>query len=493
MMRAFPLLLVIAIVPGADGAGAKSTYLAVFDKVVARIEKQHDFAASYERLVGHAWHQDLPQLREEMQRATTKDQAFVALAHLQNSLRDGHCFLDPPPGANVARLDLGIEMWGGGTLAAPDLRVTGVAPGVGGDIRAGDAIVAVGGTPLAKWVAAHPFEAHSLAPADALDDVLSTVAFAIVPWQPVHAGESRTLTLSRAGKEHTVTLQFGHHSMQPKPSIDHPPPLADVGCEPIDYGDYAVSDVGINFCVYKPKVATRPRLAIVRYVSFLYSDPRGQDRDATLRMVKVDHELLAKSLVGVDRVILDLHENAGGNAPFMFLSWFTSGPLDYPRIVSKITELDEKTLRRVFDGWEAAGYLAARDRHEPTYVTHFYCANEPCSHVALPAVDRVTRAPVAVITGPGCVSSCDTFSSEWAAFHLGPIVGKQPRHAYTTRRLPIELEGLGTFRIAVSHNELRAGVPIEGEPIALDWEAPHTFDTRDSWVRDALVEAVKRL
>lgn len=37
------------------------------------------------------------------------------------------------------------------------------------------------------------------------------------------------------------------------------------------------------------------------------------------------------------------------------------------------------------------------------------------------------------------------------------------------------------------------GVPIVGEPVRLDREAPETFETRTSWVHAAVAEAVKRL
>jgi hypothetical protein len=108
------------------------------------------------------------------------------------------------------------------------------------------------------------------------------------------------------------------------------------------------------------------------------------------------------------------------------------------------------------------------------------------------------RVPVALVVGPDCASSCDTWSITWSAFHLGPVVGKQPMHAYTVNRLPIHVSGpesedLGTMRVALSESELKNGVTIEGEPLALDWEAPDTFETRKTWVREAVEQAQKRL
>src|SRR5262249_45742209 len=161
-------------------------------------------------------------------------------------------------------------------------------------------------------------------------------------------------------------------------------------------------------------------------------------------------------------------------------------------------ERDDATLRAFLDGGDGEGYTAARAEHRAAYVTRFLCPREPCTAVTPPASERVTRAPVAVVTGPSCVSSCDTFSLTWAAFHLGPIVGQQPMHAYTVVRLPIDVVGpdrepLGTLRVALTRSELRDGASIEGAPLQLDWEAPDGFETRTSWVRAAVAEAVKRL
>jgi len=69
-------------------------YTAVFDGLVARIERDHEVAPGYVRDVGHPRRDDLPALRAEMARATDRVAALVALRHLQNSLRDAHCRLD---------------------------------------------------------------------------------------------------------------------------------------------------------------------------------------------------------------------------------------------------------------------------------------------------------------------------------------------------------------------------------------------------------------
>ncbi|HEX7841450.1 MAG TPA: hypothetical protein VF469_28450, partial [Kofleriaceae bacterium] len=460
---------------------------------------------AYARDVGHAWRDDLPRLRDEFIRATDRDQALVALGHLQNSLRDAHCYLDPPRDAPRGTLRLGVDLWAGGTTAAPEVRIERMvdpALGPASGVAVGDAVIAVDRTPIAAWIAAHPFEAHALAPGHALAQTVASITTAQLPWTTVHPGDRRVLTVVHDGAPRDVALafraSFGEGDVGP--NLDRPPPMSQVDCvqgAPPDYGDYALAEVGVNVCVYLPMRAARPRIAIVRYLSFQYQAP---DSARVLHMVRVDHDLLALALRGVDGVVLDLHENRGGINPFLFLGWFSSGPWDHPRRVIDINRTIDEAMRThpFLGGEDARGYAVARAQHREAYVTRFLCSHEPCTAVTAPASERVTRAPVAVITGPECASSCDSFALTWAAFHLGPIVGKQPMHAYTVVRLPIEVVGpdhedLGVLRIAASRSEIREGVPIEGEPVQLDWQAPDTFDTRTSWVRAALTEAVKRL
>src|SRR5581483_5024671 len=98
-------------------------YLAMFDDLVRRIERDHTFPPGYARDVGHPWRDDVPRLRDEFAHATDRDQAMIALRHLQNSLRDLHCGIDPPADRPRQQLRLGVELWAGGTAAQPELRI----------------------------------------------------------------------------------------------------------------------------------------------------------------------------------------------------------------------------------------------------------------------------------------------------------------------------------------------------------------------------------
>ena len=487
----------------AVSASPAPRYAAVFDELVKRIERDHTFPPAYARDVGHRWEDDVPRLREEFARATSRQEALIALRHLQNSLRDAHCDLSAPADLHERWVRIGLRIWPGGTASAPEVRVSEVLDhDVKDTIAPGDAIVAVDGAPLAGWIAAHPFETNLLSPTAALAETTSQIVFARLPWSTVKEDDSRVLGIVHDGKRRDVSMHFRRSFPEAEgPDLDHPPAMAEVDCDataPPQYGDYALAAMGVNVCVYKSARATQPRVAIVRFLSFYYG---GIDNAQSLRMVKADHDVLSRALRGVDGVVLDVHENHGGNNPFIFLGWCSSGPWDHERVVTRVVSgLDSASVAELFWGDErnVSAYAEAQKAGRPTIETRFLCPSGSCVGETSSANERVTRAPVALVVGQDCMSSCDTLALTWSTFHLGPLVGQQPMHAYTVNRLPIHVSGpesedLGTLRVALSESELNSGVTVEGEPLTLDWDAPDTFETRKTWIREAVEQAKKRL
>jgi hypothetical protein len=501
---AAPAALPLAVATSASTPAPTPTppaprYVAAFEELLRRIERDHVFPPRYVRDVGHPFREDVPRLRDEFERAAERTEALVALRHLQNSLRDGHCQLDPPADLPRRTLTLGVRTWVGGTASAPEVRVVEVVdPDAQPSVVPGDAVFSVDGTPLAAWVAAHPFETSFLSPDRWLADTLSRITVAELPWSTVREGDARVLGVRHEGATREVTFHFRRRFPEAmKPDMDHPPPMAKVDCDagaPVDYGDYALAAMGVNVCIYQPRKPGRPRVPVVRYPSFLYSGSPAQ----SLRMVRVDHEVLGRDLRDADGVVLDAHDNHGGNNPFLFAGWFSAGPWDHMRVVARVVPgLDIASVSEGTFADQVQSYREAQQAGRTTAITRFLCAPARCDAVVPDATERVTRAPVALIVGPGCVSSCDTLALTWATFHLGPVLGMQPAHAYTVNRLPIHVAGpasedLGRFRLALSQSEMREGVSIEGEPLALDWEAPSTFEARTTWVRRAVEEAKKR-
>ena len=124
----------------------------------------------------------------------------------------------------------------------------------------------------------------------AFRQTVAAIATVHLPWVSVHRGDTRVLTVVHAGAPHDVKLAFQPASGPGSagPGLDEPPPMAQVDCVPgmpPDYGDYALADVGVNACVYLPRRAARPRIAIVRYLSFYYQGPGTPYPGQELRMV----------------------------------------------------------------------------------------------------------------------------------------------------------------------------------------------------------------
>jgi hypothetical protein len=203
-------------------------------------------------------------------------------------------------------------------------------------------------------------------------------------------------------------------------------------------------------------------------------------------------------------VILDVHENSGGLNPYLFASWFAQGPTTHPRLVTRVApELPRAQVSSMFFSDDTSGYEAAQKRGDRFYESFFLCPHGRCEVDPPATSELVTKAPVALLVGPECRSTCDTLAFLWSNERLGPVVGRAPGASYTVHRHKIRVgelaakaglpsEDLGTFTVAMSASYVR-GKPLEGEPIALDWTAPDTFETRASWVSASAREAIRLL
>jgi hypothetical protein len=329
----------------------------------------------------------------------------------------------------------------------------------------------------------------------------------------VKRGDERVLRVSRDGQTHDVGLRFApaesfNEDDPSERSLDDAPAMSSVGCRPDEhtlYSDFTLSAVGMNVCVYTP---TRGRMdtRLVRFVSFLYDDQAPGD---DLRRARADHDLLVRELAGARAVILDLHENHGGNNPYVFLSWFAKRPWDHAQMhVQVSSDLSDHDVRALVwnDPQRFHRYQQAAERGERSLEWPFLCVRNgqtvldgTCESQGPRESELVTRAPVAVVTGHECTSSCDAFVVNWSAFQMGPLVGRQPAHGFTGMRLSFPLftpdgRDLGRFSIAYSWEALpRTGAPLEGAPVRLDWEAPRIFQTRHTWVDLSVQEARRRV
>ena len=481
-----------------DAGTAPASYADVFTALVARIEKNHVFAPGRRAF----WDAHKEELRREMVAATTREAGLVALRHLQLALGDRHCNLSPPTDLQPHRLRLGVSLHVLSTPDGPRVRIAEVEdPKLRATVAVGDEVVSVDGVPIGAYIDAHPFESNALNPAAALDEIVASVVQQTFPWTTVKEGDARVLRLTRAGAgvDHALTFRrpFRYFERENKLDVDDAPDMAKVSCtqeKTPPYAGYDVAAIGANVCVYRPRGARTGKPVVVRYLSFHYASD-GKDDDAVLRAIRADHDLLARALEKDARVVVDLRDNHGGNNPFIFVSWFAHGPWGHEQVHVKVSDdFDEESVRSFLWGDDAlvASYKKALAEKAPELVYPFLCKKGTCAQEGPRPSELVTKKPVALVTGPDCTSSCDALAALWTHFHVGPVVGKQPMHGFTSVRhaYPVvapDNRDMGRLRIALSWEAFTDQPTLEGRPLKLDWEAPDTFETRDTWV-DAAIE-----
>jgi hypothetical protein len=487
-------------------AASAPSYAETFDTLARWVEEHHVFAEGRRAF----WDAHKGELRRELADAHTREAALAALPHVQHALGDRHCNLRPPTDANPHYLALGVEVHASRDSGRPVVRVSGVKdPALGDRVAVGDLITAIDGVPTEAWVDQHPFETNALNPVVALQETAEAAVGVLVPWTTLRENAVRTLRLARGGKTSEEKLVFRRpHRFEIREGqldIDDGPEMAKITCTQADrapYAGYELDVVGNNLCVYRAK-ATATQPPIVRFLSFNYDLDHGSD-DAALRAIRVDHDLLVRALAKDARVILDIHENHGGMNPFLFVSWFARAPWGHELVRVHVSDaFSEDDVRTFLWGDDAlvAKYAEAKaaKRSEMTYP--FLCKAASCDRVGPRPSELVMTKPgamTALVTGSSCTSSCDAISAMWSSFALGPIVGKQPMHGFTSVRHAVAVLGpdqrdMGRFSIALSSEGFAGKPPLEGRPIRLDWEAPEAFETRDSWLDDAVREATRRL
>lgn len=480
------------------------SYVETFDTLATLVETHHVFAEGRRAF----WETHKADLRRELAAADTREAALAALRHVQHALGDRHCNLRPPTDANPHYLALGLEVHAARVSGHPVVRVSAVKdPALASRIAVGDTLLAIDGVATETWLAEHPFETNALNPVAALQETAEAAVRVLAPWTRVRENDTRTLRFARGGTTTDEALVFRrpyrYEQRAGRLEVDDGPDMAKIGCtqtDPVPYAGYALDVVGNDVCVYRPRAAAAKKPPIVRFLSFNYDLDHG-DEDAALRAIRVDHDLLARALAKDERVVLDLHENHGGFNPFLFVSWFARAPWGHEVVHVRVSDaFSEEEVRRFLWGDDAlvARYAAAKAAHETEMTYPFLCKAASCDRVGPRPSELVTNRPVAVITGSECTSSCDAFSSMWSAFRLGPIVGKQPMHGFTSVRhaVPVvapDRRDLGRFSIALSWEGFAGKPSLEGAPISLDWEAPETFETRTTWLDDAVTEATRRL
>ncbi|MBX3271495.1 MAG: hypothetical protein KF729_14615 [Sandaracinaceae bacterium] len=478
---------------------------AMLDRLLADIRRYHVFSEHWPR---ETWESDdVPRLTREVLDAPDSEALSRALLHVAHSLRDGHLTFLPahPASRGIITLPLGFVAVGGGST--PRFVVDRADPSTG--LAAGDELVTYDGRSASELSERFRYDLRA-----GPESVRAAQLANVLQWrQREHwaslDGAAVPLVARRAdGTTVETTVRFAPYAGEAGATDLDTFRVAD---EPVcdetrarDYGPYRLVAVGARVCLYRASEGAFARFPLVRHHSFAYSARSGADREDQYRLLQVDHDLVRDFLARTPRlagVILDLRDNAGGNNAAIFLDWYGREP--YVGGTTEIRlhpELRDRGRLEValYRGSAVDEYLRRAAAGERWWVRADRCNTADCpEEIRHSPAHRVTRAPIAALVGPGCVSACDDFARLFAASGAGPVIGTTPASALTAHRYPLEVvlgeEVLGHLLVAISRHRFgREGPWLEGRPHDVDRVIEPSWPLADyeRAVREAALDAL---
>ena len=493
-----------ASAPAADAgtpANDEAARRRLFADLVALVRRYHVFAPQTEKNLGHAWDAELPALEQEFARAADRDALELALIHLGNSLHNPHCGFDPRRQASVVTLDAAADVeWTGDK---PVFYVTRAPAGSGAS--PGDVIESVNG------VAAGDLLAHDALRSNANNwfaisrDVADDLTRRSTRSTKIGSHATWTVRPRDGGAAKTIDLAWRVDGPEASGDTDYAVNYERASCAGLraaHYGPYALTSEGPNFCLYTSSDPRYRPYPIVRYFSFAYFRENEDSYEPGFHRARADHDGLLAGLAavkGARAVLLDLRDNGGGSNPNWVMDWFAPAPYTDHYVFTKLDDdLRDPAFRHdanMDDPTEAQAFLAQLGTRTPgqefAAKRPFFCKPGVCDwdNRYTPS-HRVTTLPLALLVGPHCVSSCDSFTQQFSEWGFAPLVGEPTATGHTTRRLRREVtflgETLGELVVAFSYEVSgKSGARVEGVPIALTERVDRTFANRDKY--DALL------
>ena len=459
----------------------------MFDRLVKEIRSYHVFSNVWPET---EWAKDLPALERELLEAPGRDELLLALCHLSNHLRDGHLTFSACPRAKgpKERAVLPVAFALAGSYEAPSFIVTeaerasGVAPG--------DVLLSYDGVTSAGLLEHYRFELSGAHVGVRLEQLTELLHARYSFGQPGLAGTGVTVTVRHGTAVMNAQPQF---AVADPRAIGVPSP-GDCPALSRDYaGEYELVEVGAHVCLYRARRAPFAQYPIIRQLSFLYA--AGE--------LAADHARVQAFLAQtppVAGVLLDLRDNFGGIAADYFLPWYSSGAYrGASEWLHLRRELDDRARLRAALRSDAAvdEYLRRATEGGDWWVRPFDCDHGDCQGARARALHRVSAAPVALLLGPGCRSSCDTFTAIWTRERFGPTAGTPPSAMYTSVRYPLPValgdEPLGDFEIALCGLRFDDDEPwLEGRALPIDSFVEPGWPERP-YDRSLLLAAVRAL
>ena len=303
--------------PGDAGASDAASRRRFFADLVALVRRFHVFSPQTAKNLGRSWDDELPRLEAELVGAPDRAALVTALIHFGNSLHNQHCGFDPREEAKVVVLDASADVeW---TDGKPVFYVA--TPAKGAAMAAGDVVVDVDGVPAAALLEHDMYRSNANSWFGIARGVARGLTRRSTRTTPEGTRAVWTLEPRGGGARKRVELTW---RAEPDAwegadyAIDYGRSRC-VGLPAVDYGPYALTAEGPNFCLYTSKDARFLPYPIVRYFSFGYIHPRDESYAPAQHRARADHDALLAQLAaakGARAVLLDLRDNhTGGTIP----------------------------------------------------------------------------------------------------------------------------------------------------------------------------------
>jgi C-terminal processing protease CtpA/Prc len=483
---------------------------ALFDALVSDVRKYHVFSVATAKALGHTWEEDVPELRRDFEEAVDEDHLSVALTRFVNSFHNPHCGYAGPdlaPAGKTTGFEVESE-WRGG---AAHFYVSAIKdPALKDKLAVGDEIASFDGIPSAEI----PRRLHWMSHDNNWRGIAHHVAWALAgPYftRLRKVGSRSTYVFEKRATHERVTLELpwapwtapaASEESLDNSGVDY----ATTSCTGLPdraYGaGYELVARGQKLCIYASRAPGYRDYPIIRQFSYHYVDDAF--KEFAKHGIRADHEVQKREL---DRlhpkgVLLDLRDNGGGNNTHWFMDWYAPGPY--------VGDFFAVRLHPDFDTKEklAPAHLPNEDfvleqlakrrpGQEFTDPRPCQCKGDVCDwdNRYTPS-HRITKAPIALLVGPGCVSACDAIALYFSRERFGPLVGEPPASGTTNNRLDrfVVLPGgrkFGRLRLAFTYElDGKTKERMEGVPTPVDVPLDRTFDNRATYDRQLVDAAI---